>query len=280
MRRAKYGVFVSHVPAIRIGDIEVVVVCEGYAPIDLVEELSDTEIDWAAERGAYPWAFHDESAWAWHVHAFALKLQEGVVMVDTGLGPFPPYRPWATSALPDDALASAGVDPAEVVAVAHTHLHDDHAGGAVVDGASRFPNATHHVHPADWAFFAQPEATDDARSAMEGLARRDALDLRPEDHEVVGGVQVIAAPGHTPGHRTVLVSSGRERLLLTGDALHTPPQVRLPDAPSNHDEDPEAACRSRERALGDARDGGWLVAVSHFAEPFGRVGDGEWIAGR
>jgi len=272
---------VTHVLTIGIGDIDVAVVCEGYAPIDLVEEFPDTEVDWAAERAAYPWAFHDETSWAWHAHAFALRTPDGVVMVDTGLGTFPPYRPWATSVPRDEALAAAGVDPTDVIAVAHTHLHADHAGGAVVDGAPTFPNATHHVHPADWAFFAEPDTTDyTGRFEMEELERRGALDLRADDHEIARGIRVVSAPGHTPGHRTVLVSTDDGWLLLTGDALHTPPQVRLPSAPSNHDEDPEAACRSRERALGDARDGGWLVAVSHFAEPFGRVGEQGWIAGR
>jgi glyoxylase-like metal-dependent hydrolase (beta-lactamase superfamily II) len=262
---------------IRIGDIEVSVICEGYAPIDLVEEFPDTELDWEAERSRYPWAFHDETSWAWHVHAFALRTPQGLVLIDTGLGSFPPYRPWASSVPRLDALAAAGVDRNDVVAVAHTHLHADHAGGAVVDGEPVFPNARHHVHPEDWAFFASAEASDDTnRVPMTVLEQRDQLELRADDHRVVEGVKAIWAPGHTPGHRAVLVTSGEETALFTGDALHTPPQVRLPAAPSNHDEDPQGACASRARAMHDAREHGWLVAVSHFAEPFGRVVEDGW----
>ena len=54
---------------VRIGDIEVSVICEGYAPLELTDEIPTTELDWGAERAAYPWAFHDEASWAWHVHA-------------------------------------------------------------------------------------------------------------------------------------------------------------------------------------------------------------------
>ena len=261
-----------------VGEIEVTLVCEGFAPIDLVEELPGTEVDWATERSSYPWAFHGEDAWAWHVHAFALRTPEGVVMVDTRIGAFPPYRPWAERVDRERALADAGLDRSDVVAVAHTHLHADHAGGAVIDGEVRFPNAIHHVHPADWTFFAERDDGEDyaARHAMEAIERRGRLELRADDHEVVPGVHLISAPGHTPGHRAVLVTSGDETLLFTGDLLHTPPQVRLPSAPSNHDEDPEAACRSRERALEDAGSHGWLVAVTHFARPFGRVGSDGW----
>jgi glyoxylase-like metal-dependent hydrolase (beta-lactamase superfamily II) len=261
--------------SLRVDGVEVAVVCEGYAPIDLAEELPTTDVDWVAERAAHPWAFHDETSWAWHVHAFALRTPDGVVLVDTGTGPFPPYRPWAVEVNPGEALGAAGLAPGEVVAVVHTHLHADHAGGAVVEGEPRFPNAVHHVHPADWSFFAVRDGPS-ARGAMEVLEERGALDLRADDHEVVAGVRVVHAPGHTPGHRTVVAGPDDDAVLLVGDLLHTTPQVRLPGAPSSHDEDPEAACRSRERALGDARDLGWWVGVSHFGRPFGHVDEQGW----
>jgi len=265
---------------IRVGDIEISVICEGYAPLDLADELPDAEVDWAAERARAPWAFHDETTWAWHVHAFALKTPDGLVLVDTGLGAFPPIEPWAVSTPSDEALALAGVDPNEVTAVVHTHLHADHAGGAVLDGEPRFPNATHHAHPADWSYFATQEDRSSyaARQAMDVLHHHGRLQLRADDHHVVDGVYVIWAPGHTPGHRTVLVNSGDEHVLFTGDALHTPPQVRLASAPSTHDEDPEGAVASRERAVEEAREHGWLVAVSHFARPFGRVREDGWAS--
>ncbi len=56
---------------IRIGRVEVSVVCEGYAPLELSDEMPGAEVDWDAERARYPWAFVGEDAWPWHVHAFA-----------------------------------------------------------------------------------------------------------------------------------------------------------------------------------------------------------------
>jgi glyoxylase-like metal-dependent hydrolase (beta-lactamase superfamily II) len=263
---------------IRVGDVEVRVVCEGYAPLELSEEMPGVDVDWATERAAHPWAFHDDVRWAWHVHAFALDTADGLVMVDTGIGAFPPVEAWAESVDRTAALAAAGVDPAGVRHVVHTHLHADHAGGAVIDGEPSFPNAVHHVHPADWSHFGDPERIGGftARGPMGELERRGRLDLTGDDHAVVPGVRVVHAPGHTPGHRAVLLENGGESLLLAGDLLHVPIQIAQPEVPGNHDVDAEEACRSRARLVRRARDGGWRVAVTHFGRPFGRVEAEGW----
>jgi glyoxylase-like metal-dependent hydrolase (beta-lactamase superfamily II) len=159
--------------------------------------------------------------------------------------------------------------------VIHTHLHADHAGGAVVAGEPRFPNAIHVAHPADWEHFGRVGGYT-ARSAMERLAGLDLLDLDPDDREVSPGLRVIHAPGHTPGHRVAVLSEGAQTMLFTGDLLHMPVQVRRRDEPSNHDVDGEEGARSRHDLLTRARDEGWTVAVSHFGHPFGRVGPEGW----
>jgi glyoxylase-like metal-dependent hydrolase (beta-lactamase superfamily II) len=117
---------------VRIGRVAVSVVCEGYAPLELADEMPGAEVDWDAERARHPWAFADDDSWPWHVHAFGLRTPRGLVLVDAGVSPFPPVRPWAEHTPLEEALANAGVDPAEVRMVVHTHLHADHAGGSVV----------------------------------------------------------------------------------------------------------------------------------------------------
>ena len=265
----------------RLGDVEVLTVCEGWAPLPLADEAPGNAVDWRAERVVHPWAFAGEAHWPWHVHAFLLRTPVGDVLVDTGVGTFGPYAPWAEENGPD---AWAGIDAASVRHVVLTHLHADHAGGCVfADGSPRFPNARYHVHPADWEYFAsnpvifaESERRYDARSAMEGLAAEGTLSLEPDDHEVSPGVRVVHTPGHTPGHRSALLVSGHEVLLLTGDLLHVPIQVAYPDRPSNHDMDPATGSASRWAMLGRAADLGWHVAVSHFARPFGRVSRDGW----
>jgi glyoxylase-like metal-dependent hydrolase (beta-lactamase superfamily II) len=256
-----------------LSGVRVVPLCDGYAALPLSQELLGQQAEWAAERTAFPWAFEGEAHWTWHVHAFLLRTADGPVLIDAGIGALgrPPYDVVGRI---DGELASAGITPEDVRHVVHTHLHADHAGGACMpDGRPRFPNAIHHVHPADWAFFAK--STDSAdlqgRMAMSELEEEGMLDLGPDDGEVAAGVRMVHSPGHTPGHRSVMLTDGSATMLFAGDLLHMPIQVAHPDWPSSHDEDPVLGITSRVAALSRALDEGWSVAVSHFGVPFGAV---------
>jgi glyoxylase-like metal-dependent hydrolase (beta-lactamase superfamily II) len=267
----------SHVEPIQVGRIQVEVVCEGWAPLALADECPGQTVDWSGERERHPWAFAGDGAWPWHVHAFVVRTFGGVVLVDTGVGAFGPYSPWAQEQ-PD---AWSGIDASAVDHVVLTHLHADHAGGSVAGGSPRVPNATHHLHPGDWTFFAGLDDADEyaARHALEVVAAGSGLDLEPLDHEIVPGVMVRHAPGHTPGHRSVVVRDGDDTLLLTGDLLHTPASAEHPTWPSSHDVDPQLGTASRQMLLWLARTGNWRIAVSHFAEPFGRLDADGWRRG-
>lgn len=273
---------------VRVGDAEVVAVCEGVAPLPLAGECPGADVDWAAERSAHPWAFAGADRWPWHVHVFVVRTTFGVVLVDTGIGHLPPPPPstWSEQHDGTAGLAAAGVAPGDVAHVVLTHLHGDHAGGAVTsEGTPRFPNAGYDVHPWDWEDFAADPDDDDRgnREAMQVLAETGMLRLEASDHEVAPGVRVVHTPGHTRGHRSVVVDSGTGTLLLTGDLLHLPVQAARPDLPSSHDRDPGSGAASRTALLAQAAEHGWTLAVPHFARPFGRLApspDGaRWVAG-
>jgi glyoxylase-like metal-dependent hydrolase (beta-lactamase superfamily II) len=267
----------THVSPIHVGRFEIRTVCEGFAPLALIEEFPTDHVDWAAERAAYPWAYHELDSWAWHVHAFVIETPSRLVVVDTGVGPFGPYRPWARHN-PD---AWDKEDLGEVAEVVLTHLHADHAGGIEAgESEPRFPNATYHLHPADVRHF--EDADEDAYVANRPAQRLRSLGLLScidKNHDIAPGVRVLHAPGHTPGHRGVLLRDGDEGVLLTGDLLHQPVQVAQREWFSEHDEDPLLGVASRRLLLWRAETSGHRVGVSHFAEPFGRIEDGRWVRG-
>jgi glyoxylase-like metal-dependent hydrolase (beta-lactamase superfamily II) len=270
----------SHVATIRVGDAEVSVVCYGFAPLDLSDECPGHDVDWDRERARHPWAFLDERTWPWHVHAFVARGPWGTALVDTGLGSYPPYRPWVegTEVPASDAFGELGLDVHEVDLVVLTHLHADHAGGAWADEADapRFPDARYVVHEADLTFFGDGHEPYAAVAEMRRLDDLGMLDPSPDDRELAPGIRVVHTPGHTPGHRSVVLEAGSATLLVTGDLLHLPVQVAHPSWASSHDDDPELGARSRAALLSAAMRGRWIVAVPHFASPYGAVDEAGW----
>jgi glyoxylase-like metal-dependent hydrolase (beta-lactamase superfamily II) len=262
--------------ALHVGEIEVVPLCDARVPFAVAEEFPvQLPEGWGPFHEAYPWAFLGVATWDYHVHALVVRTPDAVVLIDTGIGIGAPASWGGVTGSLAVELAIAHVQPTEVEHVVHTHLHLDHIGGATTDdGEPRFPFARHHVHLADWETFLDAEDPDD-RGAFERsirpLADRDMLDVTADDREIVTGVSVLHAPGHTPGHRAVLVQDGHRRLMITGDALHHPFQVTHSDWPSTHDTDPTLGVKTRTALLGMIRDEGLSACVPHFAMPFGGV---------
>lgn len=271
-----------HAP-LSVGGAEVVPLCDARVPLPVDEDppLELGAQGWGAVRAAFPWAFAAQHSWDVHVHAFAVRIGGALVLIDTGIGTEPPpaWGPVEGSLMSELALAS--ITPGEVDHVVFTHVHRDHIGGATgPDGEPAFPYATYHLHPADWAAAVDADAAP-VREALERsirpIADRDRLAVVANDHDVVPGVHLIHAPGHTPGHRAVVVASEGRELMLVGDALHHPFQVEHAAWSSPNDADPTLAIRTRRRLLASAREAGATVGVSHFGEPFGTVeGDEVW----
>ncbi len=107
----------------------------------------------------------------------------------------------------EEALATAGVDLADVHAVAVSHLHEDHAGGLKLF-AGRVPV---HVQRRELAY-GLSDGTDGTTGPEEnGIFRIDFDDPRLDwrqadgDVEIAPGVTAVLTVGHTPGHQSIIV---------------------------------------------------------------------------
>jgi glyoxylase-like metal-dependent hydrolase (beta-lactamase superfamily II) len=102
---------------------------------------------------------------------------------------------------------------------------------------------------------------------LEPLLEAERLDVLEGDTTLASGVEVVATPGHTPGHQSVLVSTGRERVLITGDLLVHAVQLLHPDVAYAHEVDPALARETRVRHL-RGLSGGGVLATPHLSRAF------------
>ena len=195
------------------------------------------------------------------------------VLVDTGLGGLSPE----TSHLVDN-LHAAGIEPNDIDAVVITHAHGGHIGGVLdKEGRSVFANARYYVSQREWTFWTSEGASAKAPDRFVTLARRvlggirEQVTLVDREGEIVPGISVLFAPGHTPGQVVASVSSEGERLLYTADVVLHPLHLEPTDWTPVYDLLPDEAAASKRRIYDLAAESGALVLGQHF-HPFPSLG--------
>jgi N-acyl homoserine lactone hydrolase len=141
------------------------------------------------------------------VYVHVIDHPDGRVLVDTGMTELHPLVADMDPRL--TPLSEQDFDLAAIDIVVNTHLHFDHCGG-------------NHLF-AGKPIYVQRRELDDARNQDDYTIREwvDAPGVRyvPVDGELelLPGVRLVRAPGHTPGTQVVVVGSGRRPVVIAGD---------------------------------------------------------------
>lgn len=267
----------------RVGDFACLAVSDGALPCGppevpgqvLCANAPAAELEAAVREsgGVTPWTH-----WTEQITCVLADTGAQLVLIDAGAGALDP----ATGRLAGD-LAAAGVMPQDIDAVILSLGHADHVGGLMgPDGSPRFPRARVLLSRREWSFWMDGEARralseDTGAFLAEFAARtlplvRDRLEFLDGDEVPFAGVRCLPAPGHTPGHLVVELSSGSERCLVVGDLIVHALHVVHPGWYTVFDADPVELAQTREAVLARAAASGCLVHVSHFPFPgLGRV---------
>jgi glyoxylase-like metal-dependent hydrolase (beta-lactamase superfamily II) len=234
---------------------------------------------WPADKGFVPprgWEPHREFLNAdgnlpLEFGAFLVRHHGRLALVDAGAGP-------DHSSLPAghllDSLATLGVTPGAITDVIFTHLHSDHIGWAAVAGEAVFDHATYRCHRDDWAYF----IGRDQKISDKLLPVAHRFEMWSGDGTLFPGLDLLPAPGHTPGSTVIVLSSGAGRALLLGDVVHCPAELLEEEWLVLGDVDPALATQTRDRLAREIEATDPMVAAAHFPGlSFGRmlVGQGQ-----
>ena len=195
-----------------------------------------------------------------------IEASNDLILIDTGSGALAGDRHGRENlGKLFQGLEVLGVAPEDISIVLLTHLHSDHVWGCFgpADDAPVFSSARHVVHRAEWEGM-HPSLIDD-------LKRLEPFGELAEDGDFVApGIKLICAPGHSPGHCAVQITSGDAELLCVGDAVAHPLNLMYPEWTMAHEGSPRLAIASRKKLLEHAI--GHNAWVHAFHMPFPSLG--------
>lgn len=206
------------------------------------------------------------------VNVLLVDMDDTIMLIDTGMGTA------AGGQLRED-VEVAGIDPEAVGIVVLTHVHADHIGGLwEAPGRLMYPNARHIINTIEWEYWTDEinlrrHGTEQERTVREyllPLSYHVELVLPPT--EVVPGVRLLSALGHTIGHIVVELTSGGERLLCSVDTAVLPLHMEYPGWVVGADQLPDRVEVTRRRIFGQAAVDGTFIFANHAPFPgLGRV---------
>jgi glyoxylase-like metal-dependent hydrolase (beta-lactamase superfamily II) len=254
-----------------VGDFECRVIRDTVSPLDLdflFSSIPAPQLQKKLDRYAIP------PGEVMDVMCLYLKTPEHNILIDAG---------WGTRPEPDtgkllENLKLQKIPPEEIDAIVISHSHPDHIGGLTDDkGRPVFPNARYYVSQKAWDFWtSNPDLAGidkNVAHTMLTMARKnliplkDRINLIDDDTEILPGVKYINAPGHSPDHGVLVISSGGSKLLYAADLFHHLIQMACPDLCAMADLIPEEAVKARTRLARQAMAEKMTVFACHLPYP-------------
>jgi glyoxylase-like metal-dependent hydrolase (beta-lactamase superfamily II) len=179
------------------------------------------------------------------------------------------------------------VTPGDVDVLAVTHIHADHVGGVFTGDeiGPQFTNAQHKLAGDEWAYWTQTGVSADVprdkffEPMAEMMDSRRTADTFIDGTEIFPDVVAWTTPGHTPGHTSFVISGGGYRVLVVGDAMHSPAQLSGGAWCCASDVDSRQAQRTRDHLIDELGRAKTIGYAGHFgAAVFGVVRKAEGAA--
>jgi glyoxylase-like metal-dependent hydrolase (beta-lactamase superfamily II) len=147
------------------------------------------------------------------VNAYLVREDDGFTLVDTTLG-----------GAADDLIAAAQAAGGQIRRIALTHGHGDHVGSVEALKQKLGPHVQVLLGELDARILAGDNVVDGKLPGSWPKVQW-APDVRLAPGDRVGSLEVVASPGHSPGHVAFLDT--RDRTLIAGDVFTSYGQVAV-----------------------------------------------------
>jgi glyoxylase-like metal-dependent hydrolase (beta-lactamase superfamily II) len=273
---------IEHMKTWKVGEVEITRLVEVWKwEDDIWMVLEDSKPPIVHTQ---PWLIPDhatpEGRMFINFQAFFVRAGKRRIMIDTCIGAdrerqFPVFTQMRTTFMQD--LASLGIAPNDIDTVLCTHLHFDHVGWNthLVDGrwVPTFPRARYLFSRTEYDHWLMLRDTggyhgvNHLSDAVDPVIEAGLVDFIPHDYAITEEIRLLPTPGHTPGHVSVYIDSQGQQAVITGDLMHHPIQVAMPEHLATFDMDKPAGAQTRVEFVKRVREKPVLVIGSHFADP-------------
>ncbi len=260
---------------LRLGDLELLVVSDGVLRQDAGAVFGLTpRLMW--ER--YLPELDDKYRFPLGLNSMLVRGQGKTVLVETGVGTKTGRTPGVSGTDESGSLLRnlqrEGIRPEDVDIVVNTHLHFDHAGGntLISDGkpVPAFPRARYLIPKGEWQVAASPNERTRATYLAENfepLEDARQVELVEGEVEIIRGVCLLPAPGHTADHCIVELDSGGELALYVGELAQHPVMLERIAWISAFDVLPLVSLETKKRVIERALERRSLIVSVHAPYP-------------
>jgi glyoxylase-like metal-dependent hydrolase (beta-lactamase superfamily II) len=204
-----------------------------------------------------------------------LKIGDKLIMVDSGSG-VGQWQPTAVD-LPGN-MKAADIDPGKIGTILISHFHPDHIFGLMEKGTNApvYPNAELVVNATEYKWWTESGRVEKLPEARKALGNRiqsvfptwKNFKLVEGEKEVVPGIRLVNAPGHTPGHSAFLVASGNQELMISNDTAYVPALLGPhPEWQGAYDQDGPMAVETRRKLIDRVIADKIAICGAHFPFP-------------
>ncbi len=204
-----------------------------------------------------------------------LESNSKKILIDTGMG-----NNWDEKSKkiydiqqPDNALVQAlaqkNIKPEEITDVILTHLHFDHAGGAVRNKNGKtiptFTNAKYHIQEEQYEWAIAPSDKDKGsfiKSTFLPLYNEGVIKFVNGTKQFDDEVELIQTGGHTFGHQIIKIEDSSNTLLYCADLIPTMAHVPLPYI-MGYDINPLISIEEKKMYLRLAEAENWKLFFEH-----------------